>query len=314
MLFHFDEEDIRFLEQLLSNKYDSNELANYSDIVSDYFNPNDIVDQCSLVAYFTKFIKFAKKFKHISNEENVVSSTCKYSKASLGSKCISSSVDLLVYNNRNDEESHCGGIARYSPWKPQRALFKSSSLPNISLECRTPTRVAFTLNDHVENVVREGSFSCDESESISDDDNFCPPFSSDNTSTSSSNSNELNFLAFKEILKRNHMSSIVKYRLASTRPFSSACPGSRSIPSRPKFDSGSGRSKTTTGVHLESASEMIPFRNHSNLGVFTPTTNSAAFSNNSLHLDLGEFAQKFFPQFLIKFFVWFFPKKNSLFR
>ena len=157
-----NEEEIDFLEQLLSNNYTDNDLTLNNDdflCVTDNanINPNDYSDQNNLLSYYNKFMKYAKKYHH---QNHLNSGRVKYSKASLN-KYISSSVDLLLINKTDDATTvtttnqqggnHCGFV-RYSPiCKPQKTtLFRSFSVPNINFVAKSenPKQTVVSSNNN----------------------------------------------------------------------------------------------------------------------------------------------------------------------
>lgn len=161
-LINLNEEEIDFLEQLLSNNYTDNDLTLNNDdflCVTDNanINPNDYSDQNNLLSYYNKFMKYAKKYHH---QNHLNSGRVKYSKASLN-KYISSSVDLLLINKTDDATTvtttnqqggnHCGFV-RYSPiCKPQKTtLFRSFSVPNINFVAKSenPKQTVVSSNNN----------------------------------------------------------------------------------------------------------------------------------------------------------------------
>lgn len=322
-LINLNEEEIDFLEQLLSNNYTDNDLSlDNEDFLctpeNANINPNDYSDQNNLLNYYNKFMKYAKKYHHQSHLHN--SGRVKYSKASLN-KYISSSVDLLMINKADDglNQSVNSGVVRYSPLsKSQKTLLRSFSVPNINLLTKSETKQSSSSSSRKNNnfseskgkihfvVTKENPTPSSSSSSTyastnssleSASSNSYPNFSLITTSSSSASSlsNEVDFYnQFKEILKRSHRSSMAKHLSpnANERPFSSNCPPTSAYSnySGTGVDNLNQRSMTTTGVRLEQGVAGRNFAQHNQL-ILTPFASTALDSNNSIHIDLGKLSQ-----------------------
>ena len=242
----------------------------------------------------------------------------KYSKASLN-KYISSSVDLLVMNNNKSGDccfNQVNSVVRYSPFKPQKIMFRSFSLPNINFNCpvvslskpecskeesKPQQQQHFVDKSNATPHSSSSSSSYASTNSSLDSSNSYPNFSLITSSSSASSlSNEVDFFnQFKEILKRSHRSSIAKHRRLNgynVRSFSSNCPPTATESNYIQVnDNSNQRSLTTTGVRLEPVHSSLTQDNPGSAS--TPAT--SAFSNNSIHIDLGMKEKKLDDSFVI---------------
>lgn len=295
LLINLNEEEIDFLEQLLSNNYQNNDLSLNDDILYEYANnQNDLNDQSDILNYYNKFMKCAKRYGLSSREAHA--GRVKYSKASLN-KYISSSVDLLLINNKNEDTNQSGAV-RYSPLiRPQKMMLKSLSMPNLNVNYQGGISSAKHTNlkedkqlylCKSETSPASSTFPSTNSSLQSSSSNSYPNFSLITSSSSASSlSNEVDFMnQFKEILKRSHKSSIAKHRSNghTGRPLSSNGPLAAYTEVHLN-DSSNQRSMTTTGLpNLEQVAEA---NFDTNLNLQAPTPAASAFSNNSIHIDLG---------------------------
>lgn len=231
----------------------------------------------------------------------------KYSKASLN-KYISSSVDLLLINNKTDDGIVNQANNRYSPLKPHKMLFRSLSLPNLNLDCGSLVSKASHVNSK-ESKARfaekntstpsssssSSTYASTNSSLESSSSNSYPNFSLITSSSSASSlSNELDFFnQFKEILKRSHRSSIARHRFngntSNVRSFSSNCPPTAAFSDCTSANDNSNepRAVTTTGVRLELATDSNEPVSFVPGQLNTATPAASAFSNNSIHFDFG---------------------------
>ena len=286
-LINLSEEEINFLEQLLSTNYQNNDLTLNGDILYEYANnQNDLSEQSDILNYYNKFMKCAKKYGHLNQKPNERN---KYSKTYLN-KYISSSVDLLILNK--NEDLNQVDTKHYSSMKPRKTLFRSQSMPDLNFNHQTNS-----FYNHINTKERKQFYRIkNESSSRSSSSTFpstnsmespffnsYPSFSLITTSSSSSSlSNELDFMEkFREILKRSHKSSIARHRSNgyTFRPFSSNCPPATYVDMN---EHSNQRSMTTTGVHSEQVSGV----NFANFNALTLAPSN--FSSNSNHIDFGE--------------------------
>ncbi|KAJ6217733.1 hypothetical protein RDWZM_008890 [Blomia tropicalis] len=300
-LINLDEDEIDLLEQLLSNNYDNNDLDLSDDIFQEYVRNNGnnkcmLNDQVELLNYYNKFMKCAKKYRHISSGNNFENGhyhnsqyltkniETKYLKSISNNRYLSSSVDLLFIN-----ENNCTGNSnsvRYSPWRPSncKLINRSISLPCINLNCgdqdkncvhQVSCTKAKINSKFTSSLSSYSSPSSSSSNSFSDFNSAFPVTSS----SISSLSTELDFFTqFKEILKRSHMSCITKHN--NNRPFSSNFSRQSISDNKQRVKR---RAKTTTGVRPD---ELITDNLTFDRNAIETVESATSFSNNSFHVEL----------------------------
>lgn len=243
---------------------------------------------------YNKFLKCAKKLKHF-NQSSKFGQTIDIKNAP--NKYISASVDLLLINNKNDNCDEMNKNSRYSPLKPHKIMLRFLSLPNINFDYKKSNHqstLSFNGNQELDlKNNRTKSFQNQSSSSISSTNssmasssNSYPTFSVMTSSSSASSiSIELDFMKqFKDILKRTQIKTLSKNRVDSSnvRSNSSNCPSSFVNLNK---DHLNRRAKTTTAIHIDDFPNSNSQIDHNNYVIRTPTT--SAFSNNSIHFDLG---------------------------
>lgn len=270
-LLNLNEDEIFFLEKLLSTNYDNIDLFdNNSNLPMMDVTTNDD----SLLTVFYKFFKHARRMK--DNCRNLTFKKSNQEK-SITNRYISASVPFLLLNNRNEtnnEESminnnnnyNTSNNIRYSPFKLNDVIYRYNSLPNINFYS---TKNSKTLNNYgAQPFNTNGSQNSSSYYSTSNSMSSTSPSLS--LTCSSSISVELDFLKqFKDILKRNQLKT--KNRNCSSGFYNTN-----------EYSSSDGmnrrRAKTAfTDLNVDIVNEF------KSISAFTPTTTS----NNSIHFDLG---------------------------
>lgn len=241
-------------------------------------------------------------------------------KSLLTNRYISASVDFLLTNNvrndsapnnNNDESGNNNNIQRYSPYKSNKVLFRFNSLPNINFDLTNDNNDIddgdyYNCNPiHKRSSIISHDYSSSSATTASTSSS-CPSVSI-TCSSSSSMSVELDFLKqIKDMLKRTQLKTLTKNR---------NCCQQKQQPQHRSISSGG----VVTNFNIQPINEILANPraktaadrrrchhhhhhhndNHSNshcvdqqstqktstAAMFTPTT--SAFSNNSVHFDLG---------------------------